>query len=176
MRELALLVTVLFVAACDQTAAGTPLSCEARTDCAGGTLLGTISGDQGAATVSADGLTSAWVLVRVTEDVSDVNGRPLHLSATLASPSGTSFDLYAYAATKTPDGGTPPEPTTVDCTDLVAQATQPGNSKTLELTWGEQLGQTANGLEDGRTVAFEIRHASGSCGGDARWTLTVRGN
>lgn len=179
MRRSAMLLVVAFQVACSDAASGptgTPLSCDAPTACASGTLLGSISGDEGAATVSAEGQTADWVLVRVTEDVSDVDGRPLHVRATLTSPAGTRFALRAYGALATPDGGTPPSPTTVDCQTLAGSSTTVGRDEVLELGWGEQAGQTANGREDGRTIAFEVRHASGTCASDARWKLTVRGN
>jgi hypothetical protein len=170
----ALPVAVLVALAGCSGAGGPTLACDFRTDCEGGVLLGSVSGDQRSPALGADGLTSAWVLVRVTEDLSSVAGRPLRVTATLTSPPGVDFELHAHGVLQAPDGGV--DPAAVSCAAEVGQAVTRGRTQTLDLSWGEQAGAYANGVDDGRTLALEVRHRAGPCGGDASWTLTVQGN
>jgi hypothetical protein len=117
---------------------------------------------------------SDWVRVRVREDVSDWTGKALHVTATLTPPLGEQLELHARAnlEERPADGGAWPEGgPAIDCAAPAGE----GGVTTLRLTWGEpDDGGSANGLDDGRDLAFEVRHRSGSCGG--RWKLEVRGD
>jgi hypothetical protein len=154
-------------------------SCASSATCASASSIGTVSGDTDAGTLTASGTTSTWLQMRVTEDDSNWAGRPTEFTASVTSPPGTTFDLFAYVYTATalPDGGDfsdagPP----VDCTNLVASSTRAGDVATVHVAWGEALdGGSANGLDDSRVVSLQVRNTAGKCSGTP-WSLVVRGN
>lgn len=140
-------------------------ACVPLNDCNATKDLGRVSGDNNADQVSAQGSTSEWVSVRVTED-STVLGASLKATFTLVSPPGSNYDLFVYYD---------PFKDVVVCTPPTAKSTQQaGISDTASIIWGE--GGIPNGSDDGRTVNVEVRHVSGTCGGVGKWTLVVQGN
>lgn len=147
---------------------GTPISCDAGATCAAAEALGTISGDSDAGIVTARGTRAGWVTVRVTEDDDAWTGNAMHVRARLRSPSPGAFTLRAYLDdTKNADAG-------LDCTSSRGTRSPLADGEQLDLVWGDPDDASANGVDDGRTVAFEIRSASGVCSDDSSWELEVR--
>jgi|GEM_PF-1157573 len=140
-------------------------ACASTNTCAGSTNLGQISGDTGAGVLTRSGHTSQWFQVRVTEDDNSIDGRPLRMRATLASPPGTNYDLYLYV----------PGSDTIACSAVTHQSTSAAATDTASAQFGEG-GFLANGSSDDRTVTVEVRHVSGTCDPAQKWTLTVEGN
>ena len=173
-------------------------SCDGPTSCTNAPMLGVLSGDSNdGGRLVMTGQTSAWVVVRATEDISSWTGESMRLRAVLTPPKGATYELRAYfdATGTLPDGALRESDerfrllvdevkqalleqdgvlrraaSLVDCTRLFATSK---GAPTLDLAWGEPSdGGSANGDEDGRTIAFHIRHVSGACSAGA-WTLTV---
>ena len=145
------------------------ISCDAGSACSGGHLIGSVSGDMADGGATATGTSSSWVHVRVTEDNSDWTGHPVRLHATLTSPEGADFELHAFLDTSANgDAG-------LDCVHEVGTAVRGAEGATLDITWGDPADASANGVDDGRTIALEVRHVAGQCQAGAPWTLTVRG-
>ena len=161
-----------FAAGGDAAASGsntTAISCDVGAACSAGRLIGSVSGDTADAGVTATGTTSAWLHVRVSEDNSAWTGHPLRLHATLTSPAGADFELHAFLDTsRTNDAG-------LDCTHEVGTAVHGADGSTLDITWGDPPDASANGVDDGRTVALEVRPVAGECHAGAAWTLDVHG-
>ena len=139
-------------------------TCASPNACAGATDLGSISGDTGSDSKSAQGSGSQWFKVRVTEDDSGFFGLSLLAKAQLTSPPGTNFDLFVYLA----DNGS-----ALECSTVTKSSTTTG-AESAPVEWGE--GALANGNADDRNVTIEVRWVSGTCSPSAKWTLTVRGN
>ena len=134
--------------------------------CASAMSLGTVSGDTGAATLSASGYQSAWFRVRVTEDYSAEFGLALRMLAKLTSPSGAAFDAFVYV-----NAGTD----TIECNTTTGTVTTAGNVKSVHAEWGE--GFIPNGADDSRDVTIEVRPAGGtSCSTGQTWQLQIDGN
>lgn len=140
-------------------------ACDSPNACGGSTDLGSVSGDTGADVRTADGASSQWLKVHVTEDDSGFTGVPLWMTATLVSPPGTNFDLYVYV----------PDSDTIECSAVTAQSTSTSSTDSKQVKFGE-LSLLANGASDSRTVTIEVRHVSGPCDPSAKWTLKVEGN
>lgn len=140
-------------------------ACASPNTCAGGTDLGTISGDTGSGVKTAQGSGSQWLKIRLTEDDSDVFGLSMLVKAELVSPPGTNFDVHVYV------GGSS---SAVECSSIKASGTSTGTSDTAKAEWGE--GTLSNGSSDDRNVTVEVRWVSGTCSPTAKWSLTVRGN
>lgn len=142
------------------TTSTTGTSCNGNPVCAAGTMnLGTRSGDTGSESVSQMGTGEAWLRVTLTEDSAtliDVTG---HIS--LASPSGTNYDLFVYCdACGGPNFASSALPGPGAHTDTV-------NALGVdEFPFG--------GSDDQLDLVIEVRYASGSACGT--WTLTVQGN
>ncbi len=128
--------------------------------------IGALSGDTGAATLTATGSCSEWLSFRATEDDSSALGAAMKVRLTL-TPSGADFDLFAFIDVARDR---------VVCDAPTASATRSGTStEEIQLTWGE--GTIANGADDGRTVGVAVVRASGPCAPDAgSYTLLVEGN
>jgi hypothetical protein len=140
--------------------------CPSGLTCQTSTVLGTVSGDTGADTLTAMGYQSAWFQVRVTEDYNDpISGRSLRLSAKLTSPSMVDFDVFVYL-----NFGND----VVECSTSVGTTTKNGTIDETRVQWGE--GSTPNGNNDSRTASIEIRPISGACATAQMWQLTVQGN
>jgi hypothetical protein len=140
-------------------------SCVATNNCAGATNLGTVKGDTGSDTQSAQGSTSQWFTVRVSEDDSGVGGNNLKLHATLTSPPGTNFDLFLYV----------PATDVKACSAVTHQSVSTAAVDTASAVWGEN-GLFSNDEADDRFVTVEVRHVSGPCDASKKWSLTVTGN
>ncbi|MCW5835476.1 MAG: hypothetical protein KIS78_23945 [Labilithrix sp.] len=140
-------------------------ACAAPNTCAAATHLGSVSGDTGSDVQSAQGHTSQWFTVRVTEDDSGIAGVQLWMTATLTSPPGTNFDLYLYV----------PSSDTRECSAVSYQSTSTTANDTATAKFGES-GLFSNGSNDDRTVTVEVRHVSGACDPASKWTLNLYGN
>lgn len=155
---------------------GAGADCAASATCSTSRSLGSLSGDSDGGPLHATGSTSAWLSVQTTEDTSAWSGRALHLRATLTPPAGGSYELVAYAnlAERDADGGTLSDAARgLDCARVVGKSRPAGDREVLDLEWGEPSDGSANGLDDGRVVAIEVRHVGGTCG---QWSLDVQGN
>jgi hypothetical protein len=154
------------------SAAGTTspeIPCDAGATCTAAASLGTLSGDTEAGVLTAEGTTSSFVHVQVTEDNSDWGGRPLRLAAILTAPSTAGFELHAFFDVS------PRNDAGLDCVDEVGRAVGTDGGSRLDLVWGDS-DSGANGYDDGRTVALEVRHTAGACHADAPWHLELHGN
>ncbi len=145
-------------------------SCDGGASCPSARFVGTLSGDTGDGGLSTTGTTSTWLHLRVTEDNDDFNGRPVRLRARLVAPSTGTFELRAhFDDSRNDDAG-------LECARLVATSSPLDGGALLDLAWGDPPDATANGADDGRTVALEVRSVSGTCAAGASWRLDLRGN
>jgi hypothetical protein len=144
-------------------AGGGPLNCAATSTCATANSTGSVSGDSASTPVVVTGDTSAWVLIRVTEDDSGAFGVKLRLRATLASPVGANFDLYMY------------EDAPTQCTTATKQSVMTSGSDIINTSFGES-GFFSNASNDDKDIYLEVRHVSGVCKAGTNWTLTFEGN
>ncbi|HEY8078560.1 MAG TPA: hypothetical protein VIF62_30730 [Labilithrix sp.] len=144
---------------------GGGMSCNAPNTCPTSTNLGSISGDTGSDTQTAQGTTSQWFTVRVNENDSSVIANSLEMKATLVSPAGANFDLYVYV----------PGSDTLECSAVSASSTSTSSTDTAGVEFGES-GTFSDGSDNSRTVTVEVRHVSGSCSAGAKWTLSLVGN
>jgi hypothetical protein len=110
------------------------------------------------------GTTSKWFSVIVNDSVDPFSSAPESFTATLVSPPGMQFDLYAYEA--------PIGMTTVGSTCSSAAIHAMGDPETITDQWPD------NDLSnDSRFIVLEVRYVSGTgCGMDAQWTLVVAGH
>ncbi len=146
--------------------AGSPSSCSATNKCTSATDLGEIAGDMGTEEKTAEGSTSSWFTIRVTEKDPFLLAVPLWMTATLTSPPGTNYDLYVYV----------PKDDTTECTTLAQKSTNTSSADSAKVTFGETTPPLANEVDDARTVTVEVRHVSGSCDPSKKWKLTLTGN
>lgn len=141
-------------------------SCATTVTCTNGQMLGTVSGDTGAGTLSASGYQAGWFRVRVTEDYSDSPGLALRLAAKLTGPTAGAFDVFVYVNAASDQ---------LECNTTTGTVTTNGNVKEVRAEWGE--GFIPNGGDDSRDVAIEVRPAAGtSCSSSATWSLQLNGN
>jgi hypothetical protein len=127
--------------------------------------FGTISGDTGAQTVSADGTCSEWLTLRATENDSGPIGATMKVTLTL-HPRGHDFDLYAYLS---------PARDELSCTMPYAVSPASGTvDEVISLSFGEST--VANGSDEGRTIGVVVLSARGPCPANSGWTLTADGN
>jgi len=141
-------------------------ACSTAVTCQSAMSLGTVSGDSGAATLSADGYQAAWFRVRVTEDYSDVPGLALRVAAKLTMPAAGGFDTFVYV-----NQGSD----TVECSSTLGTVTAMGNMKEVKAEWGE--GFVPNAADDSRDVTIEVRPMTGtSCSPSQTWHLDLEGN
>jgi len=149
-------------------AEGREVPCDAGATCGAASLAGALSGDSDAGVVTARGTKAAWVHVRVTEDDSGWTGKALRVRAKLRGPGARNFSLHAYLDdSKRDDAG-------LDCKSERGRKTTSADGEELALTWGDPDDASANGADDGRTVAFEVRSEEGVCSEGAPWELEVR--
>ncbi len=138
-------------------------SCGAPNSCGASADLGEISGDTGAGTRSAQGSTSKWFKVNVTEDSHSIfSSEPLSLQAELTSPPGTNYDVYIYV------GNTP---MAQECVVAKTSGTSTSGIDVATAAWEESKGD-----DDSRWATIEVRYVSGTCNASAPWTLKVTGN
>jgi hypothetical protein len=96
----------------------------------------------------------------LVKDSTNLFGDPESFTATLDSPAGADFDLFAYEG----DAANP------DCFAAPLQAT--GTPEALSDQWPDGSFST-----DDRWITLEVRHISGPpCTPSAKWTLTVAGH
>ena len=127
--------------------------------------LGTIAGDASGGPVTANAMTSEWLRVDLQETISSPFAAAMKITATLSSPPGLNFDLYAYLG-----GGLG----SIVCTGPKGQSTNPaGQNDVVSFQWGE-TGTFANNQDDSATVMLEVRAVTPVCGGGS-WTLSVTG-
>lgn len=144
---------------------GASTACATAATCPTATDLGSVSGDTGAQTKSANGYQSAWYKVRVTEDDSDVFGIKLSATIRLTSPAASNYDVFVYLNTGSD---------VVECTTPSGTLTMNGTAEERYIIWGE--GSFSNGNDDGRTVSIEVRPISGPCDASQPWQLVVIGD
>lgn len=146
----------------------TPTSCMSPDTCsASATSLGTIPGDESGPTEMATGSTSEWLRIDLQEKDNSIVGHPMKLSATLTSPSGANFDLYAYLGSGIGS---------IECTSVKAKSTNgAGQTDSVSFQWGE-TGGVANGSDDSATVMLEVRWVSGTCSAGSTWSLSAHGD
>ncbi len=136
---------------------------------AGATSLGSVAGDESGSTVSASGYTSEWLRLDETEQDSSPVGKPMIFTATLTSPPGMNYDLYAYLGASGGVGN-------IECTTVKGQSTNPaGEQDQISFQWGE-TGGIANGSDDSATVMIEVRWVSGACSTAQNWSLSAHGD
>jgi hypothetical protein len=147
----------------DPTCSTSPDQCTA-----GATSLGSIAGDETGNPVSASGYTSEWLRLDETEQDSSPIGKAMIFTATLTSPPGMNYDLYAYLGTSVGD---------IECTTVKGQSTNPaGQQDQVTFQWGETTGGVANGNDDSATVMIEVRWVSGVCSTAQNWSLSAHGD
>jgi len=137
---------------------------------AGATSLGSVAGDETGATVSASGYTSEWLRLDETEQDSSPIGQAMIFTATLTSPPGMNYDLYAYLGASGGVGN-------IECTTIKGQSTNPaGEIDQVTFQWGETTGGIANGNDDSATVMIEVRWVSGACSTTQNWSISAHGD
>jgi hypothetical protein len=142
----------------DATPEAASVSCAPVNNCRAAMSLGSISGDEGQDTRNEQGFTSKWFAIEVREDRSTV--AEVKMKATLVSPPGVNFDLFAYATGASQ----------VQCTSVTKSSKNltPSDEVILEFGGGPTL--------EKNQVALEVRQVSGDCSAAASWALTIRGN
>jgi hypothetical protein len=140
-------------------------TCMSAATCQTAMMLGTVSGDTGAGTLTADGHQSAWFRVRVTEDYSAEIGLALRLKAKLTMPGPNTFDTFVYVNASSD---------TVECNTTTGTVTNNGNMKEVKAEWGE--GFIPNGADDSRDVTIEVRPMGTACSQSQAWHLDLEGN
>jgi hypothetical protein len=136
-------------------------ACKAANACSGAVDLGTVSGDVGHDERSRQGIGSQWFSVKVTENDTNMTGASLNVTATLVAPSGANYDVFVYGDQC---GGE----------QLATSAKPAGTTDQAAASWGESY-YIPNFSADDRTVLIEVRHVSGPCDPNDKWTLLVRG-
>jgi hypothetical protein len=147
------------------TDAAEPSGCQSSDQCATAMSLGAMSGDTGHPTVTAQGSRAAWLRVRVTEDDDTVEGIPMSVLAKLTSPAGAAFEVLLHVNA---------DSDVLECSTTTGTTTTTGNVKQVRASWGEDV--VADGVDDSRDLAIEIRPISGTCDSGATWQLSVEGN
>jgi hypothetical protein len=134
---------------------------------ANATSLGSVAGDQSGSPVGASGYTSEWLRLDETEQDSSVVGHAMIFTATLTSPPGMNYDLYAYLGSSIGD---------IHCTNPKGQSTNTTGTDQVTFQWGETTGGIANGSDDSATVMIEVRYVSGACTNTQNWSLSAHGD
>jgi hypothetical protein len=143
-------------------------SCTYTNACAAPTMMGMIAGDESGATLTASGSAAQWLAVDMLEEDSSALAVPMKITATLTSPAGANYDLYAYLG--------PSGTTTIECTTVKASSTNgAGQVDTVSFEWGE-TGTFANGVDDSAMVTLEVRYVSGPCTANDAWSLSLHGH
>ena len=137
---------------------------------ASATSLGSVAGDETGATVAASGYTSEWLRLDETEQDNSPVGKAMSFTATLTSPPGLNYDLYAYLGASGGVGN-------IECTTVKGQSTNPaGEQDQVTFQWGETTGGIANDSDDSATVMIEVRWVSGVCSTAQNWSLQAHGD
>src|SRR4051812_40408965 len=144
---------------------GASATCQSSDACTTAITLGTISGDTGNQTLTAQGSRAAWFRIRVTENEATIDGVPMHVLARLTPPAGESFDVRVYVNSDTD---------ILECTNTSGVATTSGTVKQVRASWGEDV--VTNAADDSRDVSIEVRPLSSTCAPAAKWQLVIEGN
>jgi hypothetical protein len=145
--------------------AGGGMACANVDSCNAATVLGTVSGDETSPLLHASGSEPTWVTFQVTENNDGLTGESVSFKATLTSPVGYDFDLYAFRGS---DGGT------TGCGGVTDESTAVGELDLVSMSWGE--GGVANGGDESAWVALQIEVKNGICDPTLEWTLEVEGD
>jgi hypothetical protein len=140
--------------------------CSSADTCAGAMVLGSVSGDNTSAKLSASGYQAAWFRVRVTEDDQDIPGLALRVSSKLTFPASVGFETYVYVNAGSDVAS--------ECATTTGTRSTVGNVQTVRAEWGE--GFVPNGSDDGRNVSIEVRPVGGNCSMGQMWQLEIEGN
>jgi hypothetical protein len=140
--------------------------CSSNLTCQTAMDLGSVSGDTGNATVTANGYQAGWYKVRVTEDDSGVFGVEMTVTAALTSPGSSNYDVFTYINTGSD---------VIECNTPSGTASSSGTTDSSKLGWGE-TGTLSNGANDDRTLTIEVRPISGTCSSAMPWQLVVTGD
>jgi hypothetical protein len=144
---------------------GVAATCQSSDACTTAITLGTISGDTGNQTLTAQGSRAAWFRIRVTENEATIDGIPMHVLARLTPPAGESFDVRIYVN---------PDTDILECTNTSGAATTSGTVKQVRASWGEDV--VTNAADDSRDISIEVRPLSSTCAPAAKWQLVIEGN
>jgi hypothetical protein len=132
--------------------------CDDVNDCASAVQLTDINGDTGDDIRTLSGSTSQWVKVLVKDVAFTLSNTNESYTATLTSPPGLEFALFAYDG----DASTP------DC--FAAPLIGSGSPQVISDAWPDGSGN------DNRWITFEVRYVSGpACDASSTWTLVVEG-
>jgi hypothetical protein len=135
---------------------------------ASATSLGSVAGDESGSTVGASGYTAEWLRLDETEQDSSIIGHAMIFTATLTSPPGMNYDLYAYLGSSIGD---------IQCSSPKGQSTNPaGQQDQVSFQWGETTGGISNGSDDSATVMIEVRWVSGACSTSQNWSISAHGD
>jgi hypothetical protein len=135
-------------------------TCQSSDVCTTAKTLGTVSGDVGNQTLTAQGSRAAWFRVRVTEDLTFSDGS-MQILAKLTPPAGEDFDVRVYVGA---------DANAVECTQTTGTETTSGNVKQVPAAWQDFTDDAS------RNVSIEIRPRSASCSPTAKWQLEIDGN
>jgi hypothetical protein len=116
--------------------------CSNVLSCNAAIVLGTVSGDESSQVLHTNGTEPTWLTFRVTENNDSISGESVSFTATLSSPPGYDFDIYAFRGA---DGGT------TGCGGVMDESTGVGMLDIVSMTWGE--GGVANGGDESAWVA-----------------------
>jgi hypothetical protein len=144
---------------------GTVMMCQNETTCPTAMVIGGVSGDEASPQLQAMGDEPVWLTFEVAENNDSIGGETLSFTATLVSPPGLDFDLYAYRGAS---GGS------TGCGGAMQSSSNIGTNEVVSMTWGE--GAFGNNADDDAWIAVEIRAKNGMCQAGAQWTLTVQGD
>ena len=139
--------------------------CAASETCSAPTAIGTVSGDDGAGTITKQGSKSAWLAVRLTQDNQGWSYSSMKLRGSLINPPGASFEMHLY----------------VDTTKDELQCAAPsfsaglGSGATNQATLKWDTGWL-DYSDQSRTVIVEVRQTSGECRPNEKWSLLLEGN
>ncbi|MGD0526930.1 MAG: hypothetical protein ABSE49_17420 [Polyangiaceae bacterium] len=153
------------------TADGGQSACGVSPDqcAANATFLGSVAGDESGSPVAVSGYTSEWLRLDETEQDDGPLAAPMIFTATLTSPPGMNYDLYAYLGASGGVGN-------IECMTVKGQSTNPaGEQDQVSFEWGE-TGTFANGVDDSATVMIEVRWVSGACTNTQNWSLSAHGD
>jgi hypothetical protein len=126
--------------------------------CAMATEITSIDGDQNSDTRTVKGTTSAWYMVQVKE--ASLLIKQVSYTATLVSPPGMVFKLFAYTG----------DATMLDCLGEAEPGV--GNPPSVTGIWPDNFGP-----DDSAWISLEVRYISGDvCDPALQWTLTVQGH
>ncbi len=139
---------------------GSGPTCQSSDTCATAMTLGTVSGDTGNQTLTAQGNRAAWFRVRVTEDDPFSDGS-MHVLARLTPPAGEDFDVRVYVNA---------DADVLECAKTTGMATTSGTVKQVQASWQDAFNDAS------RDVSIEVRPLSSACSPTAMWQLVIEGN